>query len=720
MILSPSIIERPLIRLVAGGVLLALALFVAYSNSLQAPFLLDDFESIEHNESLTSLADSLSPPANSGATVAGRPLLNFSFALSRLVLGPDPAAYRIGNLTLHFLAALLLWASVAQALRHTLLEPSIREKAGRIAWFLAALWSLHPLQTAAVTYLSQRAEVLAAVFWLLSFHSFQRSLSSSSPVWKWLSLLACLCGMATKETVASLPLFLLLYDRGTAAGSFREAWGRRRSLYMGMLLGWGLLALLVLQTGARGSTVGFSRVGSLEYLLTQGWGILGYLKSVLYPCGLVFDHGAILEKQSLLVVIGALGTGGLFVASVLLIWGRHLAGLLGAWFFLGLAPSSSLVPVATQTLAEHRMYLPLAAVLLILVLALQRLRPLVGASLGIMTLVGGLVLTHGRNHDYRSSISIWEDTVAKVPDNARAWNNLGIAYEDEGRVNEAMKSYQQAIVIAPDFALALGNLGRLQVQASLAASTEARSLPLSKEALLSEGMRHLAKSVELEPRNPVLASHLGSALMRQGRREEALPWLEKAYDQAKDKALHGFNLANNLMELGRHEEALRLFQEAVLLSPKNAEILGNLGVLLRRMERIDESVEILHSAVSLDHGNARLRSQLGVSLMAAGRRSEAKAELLASLSLDASAAQSNYFLGVLYAEEGSIPQAVKHFEALLRVSEPSAEILCNLGVLYAQLGDIPGAIHCFEQALRLDPKHPASRENLLRLKEHSP
>jgi tetratricopeptide (TPR) repeat protein len=717
-------LKSPLGMSVLGGLLLGLGLLIAYANSFAAPFLLDDAESLERNKSIESLVTALAPPSHSGMTVAGRPLLNLSFALNRQLLGPEPASYRWGNLLIHFCAALVLWACLSRTFRLPSLCGRFGAHAGLLAWFVAALWALHPMQTESVTYLVQRAESLAGLCMFVTLYAFIRGAENRSLLWSSLCAVACLFGVASKESVAAAPLFLLLYDRCLLSGSFAGALKRRRTLYLALALSWVLLAWLVLSGGGRGATVGFARIGALDYLLTQGWGIVGYLGHAIFPAKLVFDYGAIVEKQLPFIVLGLLLTGGLFALTSYLLIRKPAAGLPGAWFFLILAPSSSLVPIATQTLAEHRMYLPLAAVALVVVLALYQARRLLVWWLGPILVVASIAATAHRNHDYRSALAIWEDTVAKVPDNARALNNLGIQYEEAGRFDEAVSSYTRAIELAPQFAQALSNLGSLLVRKGsghLSPGRESRGLSdKSGSPMIETGLSYLARAVKLEPDLALPASNYGTALTLVRRFEEALPLLQRAYSLAPEEAAHGYNLANALMELDRNGEAADFYEKAIVLSPGDSDIRTNYGILLRRMGKIDDSVVTLQKSVTLAPDSARAHSNLGVSLLASGRRAEARNELLRAAALSPAMPQARYYLGTLLAEEGKDREAIEHYEALLKTAPPTAELLSNLGVLYAREGNISEAIRHFEQALVLDPRHEAARRNLNQLRALGP
>ena len=329
---------------------------------------------------LWPLSKALCPP-NHGEPVTGRPLLNLSLAVNYAISKLDVWSYHATNLAIHLLGSLLLFG----ILRRTFLLPAMRERWGAaatpLAFVIALFWAIHPLQTESVTYISQRAESLVGLFYLLTLYCFIRGVDSARADGSGIrgAALACLLGMASKEVMVSAPLIVLLYDRTFLAGSFREAWRRRGRFYVALAGTWLLLGWLVISAGGRGGTAGFGvGISWWAYLCTQFGAIVHYLRLCVWPHPLLLDYGTgtahgVWEILPYAIVLGLLGA-----ATVAALWRWPKVGFLGAWFFAILAPTSSVVPVATQTVAEHRMYLPLAAVLTGLVvggyLVGQRLR----------------------------------------------------------------------------------------------------------------------------------------------------------------------------------------------------------------------------------------------------------------------------------------------------------------------------------------------------------
>ena len=434
----------------AGG-LIVLATVLAYRNSLNSPFIFDDEFAIVPNLTIRELWPIWKPlcPPNHGETVTGRPLLNLSLAVNYALSGLNVWGYHVANLAIHVLAALLLFG----IFRRTFLLPALGNSRipapTCLALAIAMLWALHPLQTESVTYIVQRAESLVGLLYLLTLYCFIRGATSSCGCrWFVIAVLACLLGMASKEVMVSAPLILLLYDRTFLAGSFRDAWRRRCGVYLALAGTWLLLGWLVIAAGGRGGSAGFGAgVGSWAYLCTQFGAIVHYLKLCLWPHPLLLDYGPDTVPMTLEILPNALLVALLGLATLVALWRWPKIGFLGAWFFAILAPTSSIVPVATQVVAEHRMYLPLAAVVAAVTLAgylacwklvrqgllSHRVAGIFGvcvATAGVLTLGS---LTYHRNTDYHSPLSIWQDTVRQAPRNARATTTSATHWSVAGR-----------------------------------------------------------------------------------------------------------------------------------------------------------------------------------------------------------------------------------------------------------------------------------------------
>lgn len=687
----------------SAGLLVALV-FAVYFNSLNVPYILDDDDSIPNNLSIRNFSTAFSPPSGQGATVSGRPVLNASFALNFAVTGAKPRGFHFGNIIVHALGALVLFGVT----RRTLLLPALagrynHQQARLLAWFIAALWALHPLQTESVTYTVQRAESLVGLFYLCALYGFIRYAADRSWTWFLLTGSACFLGMGSKEVMATAPFVIFLYDRAFISGSFRAAWQRHCRLYLILLCTLLWLAVLVIGERGRGGSVGVNEtVTWWGYLCTQAVAIVRYVWLTFWPAKLTLDYGILVEKNYALIVPCALAVLGGLGATLYALTKRPLLSIFGVWFFCILAPSSSIIPVLTQTVAEHRMYLPLAALVAGFVLiAFHHL----GKHCWLV-LVPLLILEAGstvqRNTIYQSEVTIWQDTVEKRPDNHRAWVSLGAFRLHKLKDPAAAQPcFERALQLVPDQPESLNNLGQAYVK-------------LGRHA---DGIALIEKSIRLAPNNPSMHAGYGAALLDCGLYDQALPPLEKAVKDTPASATLHYNLANTLLNLNRGAEAEPHYLFVLSESPDEIDALNNYGTALRRLGRLDEAIAKFQHVLEIAPTSAKTHNNLGIALIMQGKFETGLHHLRESALIDPTSFETRLNLSRALAQTGHFEEAIAECEFLIQ-AKPDAELYNNLGALYGQQGRLEKADKAFRAALQLDPNHASARENHNKLRAY--
>ncbi len=697
------------IRLAAA--LIVAAVCVAYHNSLGGPFVFDDVPSILENPAgrgWAAFSESLRPGAEGGLTTSGRPVVALSFALNHAITGDRVAGYHVLNAAIHAAAALCLFGLV----RRTLLTPQLRGRFAAAAPPLAAatglLWALHPLQTAAVTYMVQRAESLAALFVLLTFYALVRATAATGVAarrWRGASVVACALSMASKETAAAAPLLVLLYDRGFVSGTLREAWTTRRGYYVSLAATWLLLLWLVVVTGGRGGTAGFAAEASAwSYALTQCRALVLYLRLMVWPYPLVFDYGLGLARDLGEVLPQALLVAGLIVGVAVALVRRPALGFLGAWFLLLLAPSSSFIPVVTQTMAEHRVYLPLAALVVAAVLLGHRaLGGRAAAGLGLAA-IALLIGTVARNRVYRSEAALWADAAAKHPANARAHNNLGQALFRAGDVAGAIASYDRALAL----------------QSSYPETHYNRGVALARQRRMPEAIVSYEAALRLDPRYPEVHNNLGNALAQSGRAADALGHFESALGVRPDFAEAQNNLGNALLQLGRTTEAAGRFERALALKPNYAEASYNLGNARASAGAMAEALGHYDRALALRPDYAEAHVNAGNALVELGRTADAAVRYEKAVALNVRLADAHFNLASLRLDEGRWTEAAASLETVLRLDSAHPRAARALGFALARVGRTAEAEASYERHLRVMPGDADAREELRQLRARGP
>jgi tetratricopeptide (TPR) repeat protein len=407
--------------------------------------------------------------------------------------------------------------------------------------------------------------------------------------------------MASKEMVATAPLLALALDRVFYAPSWRRLWQLRWGLYVALACTWIFQAmLLVMASSARNEATGIAfGMHWWDYALTQSYYLCRYLALWVWPSALTLDYGTYLARTVGEVAPYAAVVLLLLVLTCVALWRNPPMGFCGLWFFLILAPTSSVVPLLGQTGAEHRMYLPLAGLIGLGVVggyALWRRAwretpgRLQAGSLLVLLTVGVTALgarTVARNEEYRSGVSIWQTVVDRWPINPRAHYNLGIALADAGRTSEAIAQYDEALRLKPDDAEVHNNLGNA----------------LADAGRTSEAIAQYEEALRLKPDDAKAHNNLGNALAKTGRTSEAIAQFEEALAALSPKPPEYADAYNNLgvalARLGHTPEAIAHFEEALRLKPDYAEAHNNLGNALAKTGRTSEAIAQYEEALRL-------------------------------------------------------------------------------------------------------------------------
>jgi Flp pilus assembly protein TadD len=656
----------PILVIVVAGSL-------AYSNSLAGPFVFDDELSILENLSIRELwhlGRVLAPERE--LPVAGRPLVNLSFALNYAAGGYSVAGYHLVNVALHLACALLVFGAVRRTLVRTRLADRVSWPPMYLAFAASLLWTLHPLNTEAVNYVTQRTELMMAAFYLLTLYAAIRAAAApKAGGWNALAVLSCAAGMACKESMVTAPVILVLYDRVFLFDSFRDALRSRWRLYVGLALSWIVLAAL-LSSGPRIHSAGFSSgVGVWTYLLNQTVMIAGYLGHAVWPRALVFNYGWPAPLTLADVLPYAVLVAALLATTVFALVRYPPWGFLGAWFFVTLAPTSSVVPIATEVGADRRMYLPLIALVVLAAIGVSLVERF-WSRRGAVALLAACAVALGaatlaRNREYGSALLLATTVVDRHP-TSNAQHALGVELIKVGRKDEGIAHLRQAIPGASRAHYALG-------------------VELFQQGRTTEAIDELRTFVDLEPLllEAVSARQLlGQAFAKQQQWPEAI---------AEYRTLLTMN--PSLEE--------RLTTEVLL------------GEAFQRHEEYSEAVAHYSQYLQVRPNDAAVLTSLGISLVGAGRPAEAVAAFQRAAAANPNDGGGQRNLANALIDNRDAAQALVHAEraVALRPNDPGAHDV--LGRALALEGRMPEARTAFLRALQLAPDDPEARDNLAAL-----
>lgn len=514
--------------------LVALCGIAAYANSLWGVFVFDDVHEILENPAVHRLWP-LWTPMFGGRHLAARPLPYLSFAIDHAVWGDDPTGYHLTNLVLHLLAATLLFDLVVRTLTGPRLSDRWRALSLPVATASAAIWVVHPLTTQAVTYIYQRIEVAAAVAMLACLCAADRALSADAVGrgagvvgrrWQTAALVAAVAAMLSKETAVVLPLLVFSHAWVFGLSSSAVDLVRRHWRFWLALAGtWGVLAaVLVVESGAYGE-LGEQQHPPLAYLVTQAGVILHYVRLACWPTGQCFDYGWSLVTPVSSAVPQVVVVAAVLVASAWGVLQRRAWSWPTAAFFLLLAPTSSVLPI-TDIANEHRMYLPLACLVTLLVTvaawAADRAKTRAphrtawihrtAALLAAVAVLGLGAATHLRNRLYHDPWRIWNDVLEKSPDSPRGNSIVAVMLAQQGRGDEAVVLARRAVARDP-WGTPFHSIGELLSAAGDHAGGE-RACRAGIEALAA------TEAIGHQPEFDLQAG-LATALVEQGKIDEA-------------------------------------------------------------------------------------------------------------------------------------------------------------------------------------------------------
>lgn len=521
-----------------------------------------------------------------------RPVSYATFYWNHLMDGYQPRWYRLTNIVIHWLNALLLYALVLAVLRRSVEEKTLRSSSRMfIASAAAFLFAAHPLATESVTYIIQRFTSMVLLFSLLSLWLYFTSLSSEVRSRVWLlraaSVIALLVAMQTKENAFMVPFLAVMIDWLVRGRGLKKACISAVPL----LLCAPLIPLLVVLTAAAHSggldldasvNIVNSRDEPLNhwhYVVTQITVVAHYLRLLIWPTGLNLDpewpkyeslwQGPVLLSLSGLVTL-LVATGWLF--------SRHrndvrfrAAFAFTLWFFITVSVSSGLVPLPDM-MAEHRSYVPSVGIFILAACLLDWVRlaafwqgsyrRIVPAFLALAVVALSWV-TCVRNEVWRTNESLWKDTVAKSPGKFRTWGNLGTAYSHTGREEKAVDCYRKALEIEPRFQNGLLNLS--------------------------------------------------NSLLRLNRPKESLDTtiqLIQLDETAANKPPVAFTLGLGLAGVGRYDEAVGIFRQILAAVPNDPMTHKALGIVYQQTGLPHRAIDHYRQAMRLMPGDEQLRTMV--------------------------------------------------------------------------------------------------------------
>lgn len=621
------------------ALLLALCLGV-YWGTLQASFHFDDVDYIVNNRYIKdfgklidgpSEAERLRLSSNLRTNLKTRFFTYATFWMNHKTGGLNPYGFHAVNLAIHFINSIFVYLLVKALCKTPLLKSSkLSARSPYIALLASALFAVHPVQTQAVSYVSQRFTSLVALFYLLTvimYIKWRVSDDQGRPVWSknaacyFVAIISAIAAVKTKESAFTIPLMLLMTD--IAFFGFKKEFKR----YLWLLPFVLISASIPLSLMGAGEPLSALTAKSSRwlYLLTSMSVMLTYLRLLVLPVNQNLDYDYPLYESfanpfallSLLIVAGA----AVFALYSILRprISLKIAGFGILWILIALSVENGII-VLDDVINEHRIYLPSIGLFICLaVFAISYVETHKNIVIGVCIAVifAMSIAAHSRNKVWRDEITLWGDTVKKSPIKGRALFNLGAAYQRAGMNFEALDYLNKALKVNPKDVDALNNLGLLyqtegQTEKAVATYSEAIKIkPDDSELFDNLGLAYMARNdfenaeksflgaLKAMPENSNAHHNLGALYGMKGMTDKAIHHLETAYAINPEDTDILLNLAKAYEDKGLFEKAEKFYLLALKLNPGFAPAHFRLGGMYTKLGRTDEGKRHLDIASSL-------------------------------------------------------------------------------------------------------------------------
>jgi tetratricopeptide (TPR) repeat protein len=647
----------PLSNTLLWAVVLALVAVtvLVYLPVRRYPFIgFDDPGYVTENPHVTGglTLDAIRWAMTSGYFANWHPLTWISHMVDVQLFGMNGGAHHVTNLLLHVADTLLIFAVFFR----------MTGAAGRSA-VVAALFAVHPMHVESVAWVAERKDVLSTFFWLLTMMAYVGYTRAPTPRRYALVLVSFALGLMSKPMLVTLPCALLLLDvwplrRAVVGESPRTVW--LRLVYEKLPLFALAAASSVITYVVQRASGAVESLNALPFSVRVSNAILAYwsyLQKLAWPARL-----APLYPYPKTLYVGAVGAVlvALIVISIVVVKAARTHGyfLVGWLWFLGtLVPVIGIVQVGMQSMADRYTYVPSIGLFVMVVWGttelLQRLRAprATAGALSLAAIAIFAMLARQQVDHWRSSVTLWQHTVAVTEDNYLAENNLGWDLALEGRPAEAIPHYQEAIRLHPRFVGGITNM----------------ALALVAAGRNDEAIDQYERALRLAPQNYLVHMNLGYALSRQGRLDDAVAHFAEAIRLKPDYVEAHNGLGLTLARKGDVDGAIGRYREALRLMPTLPEAHNNLGAALASQGRLDEAIQHFSEAVRLKPAFVDAHNNLGVALSTAGKLDQAVAQFVEAIRLDPNYAKAHYGLGLALQRQGRVAEAVHEFTEVLRI-----------------------------------------------------
>ncbi len=664
------------------------------------------------------------------------PLTWLSHMLDCQLFGLKPGLHHLVNLLFHVANTLLLFFILHR------MTKGLWQSA-----FVAGLFALHPLHVESVAWVAERKDVLSTFFWMLTMGAYVYYVEH--PGYKrYLFVLAFfLLGLMSKPMLVTLPFVLLLLDywplrrlqmeRPLAVDSVKserlvKPHGKKKErgrtaikeehanktdnrtrqqpaigqiilekvpFFVFSLASSVVTYMAQLKGGAVGSPQSFPLSSRVANALVS---YCGYIGKMVWPADL-----AVLYPYPGTTPVWRVIGAGLFLGLTTFLIIRNVKRypyLMTGWlWYLGtLVPVIGLVQVGVQAMADRYTYVPLIGISIMAAWGVPELlknwrhRNAAFATVTAIILCLFSFVTWKQVGYWQNSNTLFKHALEKTSNNPIMLNNMGTVLEAEGRLDEAMAHYAEAVRIDPNLPDSYNNMG----------------LALTKQGRADEAITNFLKALRINSNHAAAHYNLGTVLASQGKLDEAIYHFRESIRIKPERDNAQYNLGLASMQKGNIDEAMSYFHQANRIDPFDPETILNMGVIRAMRGNLDNAMDCFVKALEIKPDYAEAHTNLGLALMQKGNLDEAVTHLREAIRLMPSNPENYFAMGKTLAKKGNLDEALVDYSRALQIKPRYAEAHNNMGIILARKGKLDEAISHFRQALQIRPDYKEAHNNL--------
>lgn len=734
-----------------------------YSNIINAPFYLDDMPRIKDNPCIridTLGFQQLKTAIFNPFSLPERPISNISFAINYYFNQYNPSGYHIVNIIIHCITGFLLFVLIKQLFRISIkaedsLFNSTMDNYTTYAFLAALIWVVHPLHTNSVTYIIQRMNSMASMFFIAAFLFYVNGRLLVKPTsvdastikkpYLWFAGAACawLLSLGCKETTIVLPLVILVFE----FYFFQNLSIRRLKCKLRYPVSIGIILIVVafiflgsdpIQKISTFNDFSKNSFTLKERVITQIRVVIYYISLLFYPnpsrLNLDYDYPLSCSVSEPFVTLVALFTiiAIMFFSCYIAKRNRLLSFCL-LWYFMNLIIESSVIPLAI--IFEHRTYQPSMTFGLLLVILINSLvkNQYITTIVIVIIVICFSSWTYQRNEIWSDKGFFVEDSVQKSPNKARPHIDAGVWFADSGKTEKALKNYYKAIQLQPDYAKAYYNLGVLfndigdagkahqnYSKAIQLDSNYARAYYNSGRLFYNEGKAdnaiwHYKKAVGLNPYLAEAHNNLGILYAEKGAVDMALKHYNRALKINPNYSDAYSNAGLLLFSIGKTDAAIRYLQKALTISPKSEEIHYSFGKVMEGCGKSDRALTHYKKAINANPKYVRAYINSGSILARKGMLKKAIPYFETAIQIQPGYAEAHNNIGSALTGLGKFQKALLHFNKAIEIQPDYTDAYNSRGFLFYRQNDFRSAAQNFRKALSLDPERLDIQQNLKRV-----